>query len=271
MILDVYVIVYLIGWLNIAIGAIAGTKKPASVGVMCIMAGFVAHLVALFFIGQVYLSDNNLRPSIIFQLLGAVCIAAFFLLHRQNPKSGVGLVLPAFTILLILLGSGLEGFAFFDRIFGGDMEPYHIRLVYGHVIFVMIALLAFSFSFLFSIFFILQEKRIKSKTLDLKNVSLPTISFLRKHTSRFMLIGFILFTVGLILGFGTGNSSSHINAKFNARVVLPLIIWCLYAFLIIENFIFGKKIRMILWHNIIIYVLCLGTLFYEIFFLASFP
>ena len=103
----------------------------------------------------------------------------------------------------------------------------------------MIGYLLFGVASFASVFFLLQEKRIKNKTLHLKDIKVPSLGFLDTLNFKVVAVGFLFLTIGLLLGVSMKIISNQGHPSISLRQILPMITWGFFALFLIDRSIQG--------------------------------
>jgi len=116
-----------------------------------------------------------------------------------------------------------------------------------HTIPIFVGFACFTVGFAASLLYLTQEHRLKSKLLEPLVARLPSLEALDRAARRSTLIGFPLYTLGLILGIVWAKSGSTVSLGWppDAVIVVGLITWIVYGVLVhvrLADITHGRKV-----------------------------
>ena len=143
-------------------------------------------------------------------------------------------------------------------------------LLAAHIVALLAGHLLFAIACLGSIAYLLQERQIKTKRQPLL-LSLPALGRLETITHRSVGMGFLLLTVGILLGLAVAGTERLPARLSQLRLLIPLASWLVYAgFLVVYDFR-GRRGRFGAIWSIAGFVVVLISLAFELRVLASAP
>jgi len=107
-----------------------------------------------------------------------------------------------------------------------------------HVVLIVIAYSAFFVAAGAAVFYLLQERQLKSKKLGALQRFLPSLEVLDEAAYRSIVSGFIIFTIAIALGFGAALQFWKLKWDVNI-VVASLATWLMYLFYLFSRFKIG--------------------------------
>ena len=127
----------------------------------------------------------------------------------------------AFTAPLIFL---IQFFALLAPI----DQPHRVKLAVNpwlemHASISIVAYGAFALACVAGLMYLVQERQLKTHQLHSIFYHLPPLSDLFAAITRLLWVGFVLYTIGLVSGFFTGQPLPHL------KVVWAIAVWILYA------------------------------------------
>ncbi len=124
-----------------------------------------------------------------------------------------------------------------------------------HAAISVVAYGAFALACVAGVMYLTQERQIKSHNIRSIFFHLPPIRDLAIANRRLVLVGFGLFTVGLLAGFAMGNLKAHA-----VKIIWSTGVWALYGLIIAAIFKHRLSGRREAWLSVGAFSLVLGTL-----------
>lgn len=175
----------------------------------------------------------------IYTLIAAAVIFSYFLLELLTEIRGTG----AFIIIVALI------FQVFSSIFIEDLievqEVLKNRLLGLHVVSAILGYAGFTVSAVYGILFLVMYKKIKKSKFDLIYNRLPSLEIMERLSYDSLVIGFVLLTIALIIGFTWLPSAFPEFSYFDPKIVSTTIVWLIFAVGILTKIIakwYGKKV-----------------------------
>lgn len=164
-------------------------------------------------------------------------VLVFSILERRWNFSSVGCI--------------VAPFAFFSLAYASVLPQKHHTLVpfiknYWveiHVTLSMLSYATFILAFGTSILYFLQEKLLKQKKQNPMASQLPALSFLDELSSRLIVIGFPLFTLGLLTGILLQESRWGVWWVWEPKQTASFLTWAIYGVFLYSRKVTGLKGR----------------------------
>jgi ABC-type transport system involved in cytochrome c biogenesis permease subunit len=124
--------------------------------------------------------------------------------------------------------------------FSGGWTSFHaasILLAYG----------AFGLSFVAGLMYLTQEHDLKFHKLRAVFSLVPPIQRLETIIGRLLAAGFVLLTVGLVIGIYNLRQTSGVFYKGDAKVLWSMVVWAFYLALLIMRWRFAQTGRRFVW------------------------
>jgi len=167
-------------------------------------------------------------------LLGLVITGLFFIVWWLYDAVSLGIfALPCTFFLLFVPALGPGRYTF-------PSEGVRISWLVAHIIALMLAYAALGFSLLASVFYLLQERRLKAKLGTHKESRwlpldwLPSLDSLERTAHATLEFGFPCMTVGLVIGSVLAQETALGAAYFrDPKVVASFAMWAVYVALLL--------------------------------------
>ena len=228
---------YLISTFCYMSSLINGKKALERTGYSFLLFGFFVHLLALVirYIAAGYTPITNLHESLSFF---ALCMAGFFIFLRRVYRVEIlgSVFLPVLSIMLI--------WAF---TFPAEIRPLPPVLrsfwLPIHTAFAFIGNAIFFTGFLVSIVYLILERRIKRKKIDVISGRFPSLETLDRINYKCMSYGFPFLTLGIITGSLWAELAWGSYWNWDPKETWSLITWIVYAILIHNRLAIGWRGR----------------------------
>jgi ABC-type uncharacterized transport system permease subunit len=116
--------------------------------------------------------------------------------------------------------------------------------IYFHIALIFAGYAALLFSFLSSIFYLLQERRLKSKDMGSGLLGkLPSLAVIDDIGQSALVLGFPFMTLGMIAGAVLAASTFGRDYFHDPKVVLSLLMWAVYMLLLFTRWTAGWRGR----------------------------
>ncbi len=201
--------------------------------------------------------------------LSLLLIVILFILNNYFPDQIFELIFPPLTITLLLLSALIADLPIMSQEFFERSTLTGRSLLVAHGSLSMLGYLLFGVACLTSTFFLYQEKRIKNKTLLIREVKVPSLGMLDTIILRMIVAGFLFLTVGLMLGVTMGFYTTQGASRISLRQLLPIFTWSVYAFLLISRSAIGIRGRNSAIWSIVGFLVAVVSFVYEIVLLIS--
>lgn len=233
------------------LGRKAGLKRTAS----CLAAvGFTLHTVALAGRVAELGSEAFSQGPFYLSLLSWALLLTFFVVRRTMRMEFLALTTAPLALILFLVSLAFSSKVILPKALAGPFLALHIGSL-----FVSIALLAMAFGA--GAIFIQLERKIKTKEkLSDFNKDLPSLAAFDTANHWSVVIGFPLFTLGLITGFVWGHFTWGKAITWDPKEVVSVVIWLLYAYLFHQRLTAGWRGRKAALLAILVFVFSLVSL-----------
>ena len=190
----------------------------------------------------------------IFSLIAFSIGFTYFLLELFSDRRGTGVFILVFAIIFQAKST------FFIKdvyTFNNILQNYSLGF---HVVTAILGFSAISISSAYSLMYLLQYKNIKSNNFALIFNRLPNLEILEKLTRYSMVIGFILLSFSIGIGFIWLPSAFPEFSFFDSKIISTVFVEIVYGTLIVlnlEKIIVGKKFAKISIYGFIFAILSL--------------
>lgn len=201
-----------------------------------------ASVVALAPLGAVEGGHMVLVPANALLLLALVISGGFLLLRTRFPVRVAGVLVAPVSALLV--GLYAAGFAS-TRPSPTPMEP----LLVTHITLALLGLGAFALAAVLSALYIAQERQLRTRQFGRFFQRLPSLGALDDANFRLILVGFVIFTVAVVLGVIQAFTLQ--NWVVDVRFVLSVAAWVVFASVIFTRIRTGWRGRQAAWLTIL--------------------
>jgi len=225
--------------------------------------GWGAHT---FLLAAAFLRDG-LRLGVLLSAVGWITMIVYYAVWRSGRLRPLSLVLLPLAIALLLssilttdselLGMTPLGGAWIWR---NLLTAHIVALLAGHLLFAMACLS--------SIAYLLQERQIKAKARPLA-LRWPALGTLETLIHRSVSLGFLLLTIGILLGLAVAGAENLRARLWEWRLLIPVASWIVYAgFLLVYDYR-GRRGRFSAVWSIVGFLFVLASLVFEMAVLAT--
>lgn len=209
-------------------------KKAAS---LCAFLGFGLHTLSIG-LSLASVSFASLPKSFFVKLLSWSLLLVFFIVWRWLKMSFLALIASPLALLLYLLSLGLPSEkAAMPESWSGLFFGLHIASLFGSL-----ALLAMAFGAGLVFTHLERKIKFKEKLLGFRK-DLPSLATFDKVNHWAVLVGFPLFTLGMVSGFVWAQFTWGKILTADPKELLSLLIWSMYAFLFHQRLVHGWRGR----------------------------
>lgn len=236
---------YLIGFILCLIGLLKNKERLNNISLWSILFGYLCHTVVLFFTikNSAFLSKGQFY----FGLFGWSLILIFLIMIIKMKIQFLSLVIAPLALI------------FFSSSFFITKKVLPVPKMMGslwfgtHILCLFFAISFIAIGFGAAIFYLYIHKQIKNKTRqkflkESKGYSLEVLDKINHYT---VVIGFPLFTIGIISGFIWARLTWHKMFSFDIKEIWSIIVWGLFAYLFHQRVAIGWKGKkpavLILW------------------------
>ncbi len=200
-----------------------GHEQLARAGTGVLGVAVVAHVAFLavdfFDAGNVPVADIHQALAV----LSLLVVLAYLITVRGKSRLRVlGAFITPVTLLLFLGAGFRRGVA----VVGDDMRSALLPL---HVIVNVLGLVAFAIAFAVALAYVIQDRQLRRKQLGGLFQRLPPLDVLDSLSFRMVLIGFPLFTVGVISGTVWAVRLDPSAPQIGATQTIGVLAWVLFA------------------------------------------
>ncbi len=175
----------------------------------------------------------------LFTLLASTISFAYFVLELLTDVRGTGLFIIFFSLLFQISSS-----LFIENIF--EVKDILRNPLLGiHVVSALIGHSGITLSAVYGVLFLLLYKRIKSHNYGVIFNKLPNLEILEKMSFYSVVIGYLLFTVSILIGTLWLPSAFPNFNPYDPKIISTVVIWVVYTAGIGAKLIFkwyGKKV-----------------------------
>lgn len=164
-------------------------------------------------------------------------VLLFSLLERRWNFSSVGTIVAPFAFFSLAYASVVPKK---QHILVPFIKNYWVEI---HVTLSMLSYATFILAFGTSISYFLQEKLLKQKKLNPVSSQLPALTFLDELSSRLVVIGFPLCTLGLLTGILLQQSKLGVLWVWEPKQTASLLTWMIYGVYLYARKVAGWKGR----------------------------
>ncbi len=216
----------------------------------CVSAGFF-HLVALV---EMLNLVHHWIPSTLHEidtLLALLLVAAFLLVYWRYRAISLGIfILPLVFLLLLLPAAGP------DR---GVLTVPWMRngWLFVHISLVLAAYTALILSLLASLLYLIQERRLKQKSVEGIFRHLPPLETIDQIAYKSLVVGFPCMTGGLLAGALIAQESIGASYFLDPKVLLSIGMWLLYIWMLFVRKSTGLRGKRAVYLSSLIFLLAL--------------
>ncbi|PMP72893.1 MAG: hypothetical protein C0187_00735 [Calditerrivibrio nitroreducens] len=225
MLFDFAILLYLLAFLSAGFNAFLGGERYTKIATAFVSLAAVvnlSYLIARWYqFGVFSIKDLKDIFNLIILFLG---VSAVYINYKVK-KDGVYLfVIPVIIIL------GIAGFAHSSILIRRQFSSFWLAI---HLPFTISGTVLFVVSALFGILYFIQEKQLKKKNFGYLYNLLPSIDMLNKINKTAMLVGFLLFTIGLLSGYIWGIYEWNGRIILTSKLLFSMITWFIFGIIIV--------------------------------------
>jgi ABC-type uncharacterized transport system permease subunit len=198
--------------------------------------GLLFHFVSLV---ELFLSDPVVWASVhnAESLLAFASMAFFMGIYALYDTTSPGVVVfPIVFFLTLIAATGQQPFVFTSPVQQRGWLIAHIALIFtGYAALVL--------SFGASLIYLLQERRLKSKSLSTLSSFLPPLEVIDQIGYRSLLLGFPFMTLGLLTGAVVAVSTYGRFNFLDVKILLSLLMWLVYMVMVFARWNSGWRGR----------------------------
>ena len=232
---------YLLGWLLCAFSFFRDWARLHRSGEFILLSGLAVHLP--------YAGFRFFRPQFspfytvagLLLVLSLLVAIVYFLLDYLYRKEIFEIVFPPLAVFFLILSNLPIHQSVVDSQFINESTNLYKAMLFSHAFCSMLGYLLFGVACFPSIFFLSQEKKIKTKRLLLADAKVPSLGFLDRLNHRILSSGFLFLSVGLLVGTGMKLTAGDGYEGVTLRQVIPFCTWLFYALFLFDRFLRGLQ------------------------------
>jgi len=235
--LRVTLILYSLGLGHALVTVLRRRQKMFSMALAAISLGAVFHLVSIVDQGRELGRIPVLSLYQMASLVGFLITCTFLLVYwRYKYESLAVFVFPTVFVLTLVasLGSPIEGLS------GRDLGRWWVSV---HVGLFLLGYAALFLTFVAGVMYIIQERELKRKRFSGVYQRLPPLGALDDLAYRTLAVGFVLVTLGLILGSFWAFVQWGANWIVDPTIALAFITWAIYLAMVCSRWAVGWRGR----------------------------
>lgn len=199
--------------------------KTHTLAFLFLLLGLVTHGLDILVFGL----DHHRFPASnfveAFSLLTCLTILLFSIFVRKKDRPASGIFLIPITILSSILTALFRSDHHLDPVLEGGWANIHVPLM-------ILSVASLAISFLMAVFYLLQERQLKSKKPAFFYYRLPSLEICEELSYRSLWIGFFLLTIGIVTGMIWSKHLLGVYWNWDPKETWSFISWGLYAILI---------------------------------------
>jgi HemX protein len=171
-------------------------------------------------------------------LLVALVVNAFFRIH----------------LVLFLVNVLAFGFVVFDAFAHSGHQVYAARqgdVLVLHIICALFSYVAFSFAFVFSLIYLVQERFLREKRWNRLYFLLPSLERLDTYAFRCIVVGFPFLMIAMVLGAIWGKLTLGRFLFMDPKPLVTTILWLMYGIYLILRLRSGWGGAKLIWYNVL--------------------
>ena len=228
-------------WLRLAIllyGVAALAVLPAAlyerprwlkVAVPAVVGGLLFHFVSLAEMLNAAHHSLPVETHETQSLLSLLFALAFLLVYWAFRTYALGMFLLPLAVILGLMPAFRPGVEAFDP---ANVPGLHSGWLFLHIALLLAAYAALIVSLVASVLYLVQERRLKSKSLTPAGVKLPPLDTLDRIALRSLLFGLPSMTAGLLIGTFLAELSYGPSYFRDPKILLAFAMWLAYVIMI---------------------------------------
>ncbi len=250
--LRVALVFYSLGLVYALLALARKAESLARVTMSAFWLGLIFHFVSL---AELTLEQGHLTPSTQnhAESLLAFLVAAFFLtfwIKYKTVSPGI-FVFPVVFVLTLLAAVGQQSPEFTSPLLRRGWIFVHVTLIF-------LGYAALFLSFVASMLYLWQERRLKSKNMG-KWLRLPPLQVIDEIGYRALILGFPFITLGLIAGSIVAQEQFGAGFFRDPKIALSIMVWVIYMVLLFTRWNAGWRGRKAAFLSTFAFVAAVGT------------
>ena len=229
---------YLAGWVLEFIRFWRADIEVAHWGSSVIAVGWGGHTIFLI----ISLAEGEINIELLLGLSAWASMILYYIIQRRYRETGFGYVVPPFAVALLLVAAlNSSGSILLPEAVTSPVLTRNLLII--HIVAVMGGLVLFALACLFSVAYLYQERKIKTRLLDVKESRLPSLASLEHLNHKAITLGFFFLSAGILLGVLVSAMHNLPLRLFNWRQIIPALTWLVYAAFLIEHTLQSRRGR----------------------------
>jgi ABC-type uncharacterized transport system permease subunit len=242
--------------LGVIYSIFAGMRKQEWLGrvlPLAIFAGAIFHFVSIIEFAGLTGSLAPASPSAAESQLAFIIVFFFlaFWLKYHTPTPGL-LVFPIVFLLVLAAVAGQGRGQFSSPLLRTGWIAVHVTLIF-------LGYAALVFSFVASLLYLLQERRLKSKSSAEVLGRMPALEVIDEIGYRSLLVGFPFMTLGLLAGAVVAQVDFGPAFFRDPKIILSVLLWLVYLVLLFTRWNAGWRGRRAAFLSTFAFVAAIGT------------
>ncbi len=250
--LRVAVLLYGIAALAVLPAALFDRRRWNLVAIPCTVAALFFHFVSL----AETMNEAHHRLPVdtheTLSLLGLLLALAFLATYARYRTMSLGVFLLPIVFLLGLLPAFRPG----EEIVSGNV---HTGWVFLHIALLLAAYVALVVSLLASLLYLIEERRLKAKSLGAGGFRLPPLETLDKIALRSLLFGLPCMTAGLLIGSFLAQIAYGAAYFSDPKILLAFAMWLAYVAMIYIRRMNGLRGRRAVYLSSFVFLVILAV------------
>jgi len=225
-------------------------EKTHTAAFLFLLLGLVTHALDILVFGL----DHHRFPASnffeAFSLLTCLIILLFAVFIRKKDRAASGIFLVPLAIISVLFTALFRHDSNLDPLLEGGWVNIHVPLM-------ILSVASLAISFLMAIFYLLQEKQLKSKQPAFFYYRLPSLEICEELSYRGLWFGFFLLTFGILTGMIWSKHLLGVYWSWDVKETWAAVSWALYAVLIYGRMLSAWRGRKAAYLSIVGFVLIL--------------
>lgn len=231
---------------------------------LCVLAGCLLHLFVLLHIGVEHrvLPMSNMLESSVF--MTTILMALVLLIDLFNRAPFITIVASPLAVCYIVCALALLSPP------KGSERPDSNLIIDAHVLATMLSYAAFAVAFVTGLIFLIEERKFKAKSEILLYRVFPSIEAVQKINTRACIVGFLLLTAGIVVGYLYGRQAQKEGGmaddwRYSPKVLLTSLTWLAYLTLLALRLRPSFRGRKAMIASVLCFILVIATFWATVF------
>ncbi len=237
-------------------------SKVGNLATLTIACGWLAHTLSLVLrgIGSGHIPGSTAYESL--SLIAWFVILGYLMVEQTSKLKVLGIFVTPMSSIFLLRSW------FYYQPPGPRLGVLRSALTDAHFLLMYVTFAAFTVAAGSSILYLLQEWQVKKRKQTLLLKRLPSLGALEDTTHRAIIIGFLFFTIVVVIG--AVQAQALWGTYFDAIFVSSMLTWLVYGGYLISRFFIGWRGRKGAFLAIIGYLLLLSIRFIVVPYISYF-